>query len=235
MMPGSLSGIGCPPFSGFSVPMPCYRPRCASSANPPESCEASPGRRPCTLFQYWELTTGMSFIVKYLFNRRTWRLPLRADRRLRRRRFVAQQRRRGIKQPVEQGAERTVGARIIDGEPVDDAVRRFQFLTDRGVQRIAEHASCPIPHNGCRRCTPVPLWCRWRRFPFLCYSLQGLSPLPTRQCKCFLLPFGLPLISNTFIVILFNTSHVSRPGRAHRYVPFLPWDSSKSNTEMFSF
>ena len=57
------------------------------------------------------------------------------------RRFVAQQRRRGIKQPVEQGAERTVGARIIDGRTDDDAVRRFQFLTDRGVQRIAEHAS----------------------------------------------------------------------------------------------
>ena len=55
------------------------------------------------------------------------------------RRFVAQQRRRGIKQPVEQGAERTVGARIIDGRTDDDAVRRFQ-------SRIVVYSASPNTH-----------------------------------------------------------------------------------------
>jgi len=69
MMPGSLSGIGCPPFFRLFSTHTMLSPKVRIVCNPSASCEASPGRRPCTLFQYWELTTGMSFIVKYLFNR----------------------------------------------------------------------------------------------------------------------------------------------------------------------
>ena len=36
---------------------------------PSASCAASPGALPCTLFQYWEDTTGMFKMVKYLFRR----------------------------------------------------------------------------------------------------------------------------------------------------------------------
>ena len=43
---------------------PSVRMVCIPSA----SCVASPGSRPCTLFQYCDDTTGMLLIVKYLFN-----------------------------------------------------------------------------------------------------------------------------------------------------------------------
>ena len=51
-------------FSSHAMLSPSVRMVCIPSA----SCVASPGSRPCTLFQYCDDTTGMLLIVKYLFN-----------------------------------------------------------------------------------------------------------------------------------------------------------------------
>lgn len=69
IIPGSLSGCGWPPFFKFFNIQAMLFPKVRIVCKPSASCDASPGLRPCTLFQYWELTTGMQLMVKYLFRR----------------------------------------------------------------------------------------------------------------------------------------------------------------------
>lgn len=59
----------------------------------------------------------------------------------RRGRIVAQERRSGIEQPVEQGTERTVRPGIINRGTDHDAVRILGFLPNRIIQVIVEHAT----------------------------------------------------------------------------------------------
>ena len=66
---GSCSGMGSPPCFRFFNIHAMLRPKVRMVCSPSMSCEASPGVRPCTLFQYCDETTGMLLMVKYLFSR----------------------------------------------------------------------------------------------------------------------------------------------------------------------
>lgn len=69
IMPGSRSGTDKPEFFRLFSIHAMLRPRVRIVWSPSASCDASPGMRPCTLFQYCDATTGMLFMVKYLFRR----------------------------------------------------------------------------------------------------------------------------------------------------------------------
>ena len=65
----SLSGRSTPSaFNAFSIHA-MLRARVRIVCKPSASFSASPGMRPCTLFQYCDGTTGMLLIVNYLFKR----------------------------------------------------------------------------------------------------------------------------------------------------------------------
>ena len=66
-----LSCSGCPSSPTFSLRIiqAMLRPSVRIVCMPSSSCAACPGVWPYTLFQYWELTTGIFRIVKYLFRR----------------------------------------------------------------------------------------------------------------------------------------------------------------------
>ena len=66
---GSGSGTASPPCFKFFNIQAMLRPRVRIVCSPSMSWEASPGKRPCTLFQYCDGTTGMLLMVKYLFSR----------------------------------------------------------------------------------------------------------------------------------------------------------------------
>ena len=63
----SLSGRSTP-SNAFSI-QAILRARVRIVCNPSASCSASPGKSPCTLFQYCYGTTGILLMVKYLFKR----------------------------------------------------------------------------------------------------------------------------------------------------------------------
>ena len=68
---GSGSGVVMPaarPISMHLSSQAILRPSVRITCMPSRSCRTSSGVLPCTMFQYFEDTTGIQLMVKYLFS-----------------------------------------------------------------------------------------------------------------------------------------------------------------------
>ena len=118
---------------------PSVRMVCIPSA----SCVASPGSRPCTLFQYCDDTTGMLLIVKYLFNLSNVALTAAPADGYGCCRLEAEQLPCRVEEPVQNRAQGTVRG-VVGRRTDDETVRSGQFSVQRIVQFVPKDAAAEL-------------------------------------------------------------------------------------------
>ena len=137
----SGSGRGILPvwifFSSHAMLSPSVRMVCIPSA----SCVASPGSRPCTLFQYCDDTTDREILVQPVERRARTAAPADGYGCCR---LEAEQLPCRVEEPVQNRAQGTVRAGVVGRRTDDETVRSGQFSVQRIVQFVPKDAAAEL-------------------------------------------------------------------------------------------